>query len=164
METHVWVAPQAPGVTRGHTVQKRPTLDALTIQRVTLLDIPLWIADGSCEVLPKPACLTIFSVLEGSRMSRQDVPSSLRKWVLVRHMHKSLVQLSNFFPNVRLPWHQESCSTQDLQQARPTVEASTSLQLKPVRTPVAILGSLGVCIYVPASRHWLISYSPIHLT
>ena len=35
--------------------------------------------------------------------------------------------------------------------------------LKPVRTPVAILGSLGVCIYVPASRHWLISYSPIHL-
>ena len=36
--------------------------------------------------------------------------------------------------------------------------------LKPVRTPVAILGSLGVCIYVPASCHWLISYSPIHLT
>ena len=35
--------------------------------------------------------------------------------------------------------------------------------LKPVRTPVAILGSLGVCIYVPASHHWLISYSPIHL-
>ena len=35
--------------------------------------------------------------------------------------------------------------------------------LKPVRTPVAILGSLGVCIYVPASRHWLISYSPVHL-
>ena len=36
--------------------------------------------------------------------------------------------------------------------------------LKPVRTPLAIFGSLGVCIYVPASRHWLISYSPIHLT
>ena len=36
--------------------------------------------------------------------------------------------------------------------------------LKPVWTPVAIFGSLGVCIYVPASRHWLISYSPIHLT
>ena len=36
--------------------------------------------------------------------------------------------------------------------------------VKPVWTPVAILGSLGVCIYVPASRHWLISYSPIHLT
>ena len=36
--------------------------------------------------------------------------------------------------------------------------------LKPVRTPVAIFGSLGVCIYVPASRHWLISYSPIHIT
>ena len=35
--------------------------------------------------------------------------------------------------------------------------------VKPVRTPVAILGSLGVCIYVPASRHGLISYSPIHL-
>ena len=34
------------------------------------------------------------------------------------------------------------------------------LQLKPVRTPVAILGSFGVCIHVPASRHWLISYSP----
>ena len=32
--------------------------------------------------------------------------------------------------------------------------------MKPVRTPVAILGSLGVCIYVPASRHWLISYCP----
>ena len=37
-------------------------------------------------------------------------------------------------------------------------------QLKPVWTPVAIFGSLGVCIPVPASRHWLISYSPIHLT
>ena len=37
-------------------------------------------------------------------------------------------------------------------------------RVKPVRTPVAILGSLGVCIYVPASRHWLISYSLIHLT
>ena len=37
------------------------------------------------------------------------------------------------------------------------------LLLKLVRTPVAILGSLGVCIYVPASRHVLISYSPIHL-
>ena len=37
------------------------------------------------------------------------------------------------------------------------------VQVKPVRTPVAILGSLGVCIYVPASRHWLISYSPVHL-
>ena len=35
--------------------------------------------------------------------------------------------------------------------------------MKPVRTPVAILGSLGVCIYVPASRHWLISYFPVHL-
>ena len=35
--------------------------------------------------------------------------------------------------------------------------------VKPVRTPVAIFGSLGVCIYVPASRHWLISYSPIQL-
>ena len=37
------------------------------------------------------------------------------------------------------------------------------LEVKPVRTPVAILGSLGVCIYAPASRHWLISYSPVHL-
>ena len=36
--------------------------------------------------------------------------------------------------------------------------------LKPVRTPVATLGSLGVCIYVLASRHWLISCSPIHMT
>ena len=38
------------------------------------------------------------------------------------------------------------------------------LLLKPVRTPVAIFGSLGVCIYVLARCHWLISYSPIHLT
>ena len=30
--------------------------------------------------------------------------------------------------------------------------------------PVAIFGSLGVCSYGPASRHGLISYSPIHLT
>ena len=36
--------------------------------------------------------------------------------------------------------------------------------VKPVRTPVAILVSLGVCIYVQASRHWPISYCPIHLT
>ena len=43
-------------------------------------------------------------------------------------------------------------------------ERSTPMSgLKPVRTPVAISGSLGVCIYVPASRHWLISYSPVHL-
>ena len=35
--------------------------------------------------------------------------------------------------------------------------------VKPVRTPVAILESLGVYIYVPASRHWLMSDSPIHL-
>ena len=41
---------------------------------------------------------------------------------------------------------------------------SSNITLKPVRTPVAIFRSLGVCIYVPASRHWLISYSPIHLT
>ena len=40
----------------------------------------------------------------------------------------------------------------------------TRSELKPVRTPVAIFGSLGVCIYGPASRHWLISYSPFHLT
>ena len=44
-----------------------------------------------------------------------------------------------------------------------TLPAVRHCQLKPVRTPVAILGSLGVCIYVPASRHWLISYSPVHL-
>ena len=43
------------------------------------------------------------------------------------------------------------------------VLVGTFYRVKPVRTPVAILGSLGVCIYVPASRHWLISYSPIHL-
>ena len=36
--------------------------------------------------------------------------------------------------------------------------------MKPVRTPVAIFWSLGVCIYVPASRQWVISYSPINLT
>ena len=30
--------------------------------------------------------------------------------------------------------------------------------------PVAIFVSLGVCVYVLASRHWLISYSRIHLT
>ena len=43
------------------------------------------------------------------------------------------------------------------------LEASGT-ESKPVRTPVAMFGSLGVCIYVPASCHWLISYSPIHLT
>ena len=36
--------------------------------------------------------------------------------------------------------------------------------VKPVRTPVAIFGSLGVCTYGPASRHGLILYSPIRLT
>ena len=49
----------------------------------------------------------------------------------------------------------------------PVVDAgptASECQLKPVRTPVAIFWSLGVCIYVPASRHWLISYSLIHLT
>ena len=42
--------------------------------------------------------------------------------------------------------------------------ATAPALVNPVRTPLAILGLLGVCIYVPASRHWLISYSPIHLT
>ena len=53
-----------------------------------------------------------------------------------------------------------------LSEMRESLEAiqRQHLEVKPVRTPVAILGSLGVCIYVPASRHWLISYSPIHLT
>ena len=51
-----------------------------------------------------------------------------------------------------------------LQGLWPPVSLSPSSLLKPVRTPVAIFGSVGVCIYVPASRHWLISYSPIHLT
>ena len=68
---------------------------------------------------------------------------------------------------------QATSSTQSLQPPTlPFSQATPSSQipiphpyvLKPVRTPVAILGSLGVCIYVPASRHWLISYSPIHLT
>ena len=44
------------------------------------------------------------------------------------------------------------------------LEIRSTVPLKPVRTPVAIFGSLGVCIYGPASRHGLISYSPIHLT
>ena len=45
----------------------------------------------------------------------------------------------------------------------PMTVGRVQLPVKPVWTPVAIFGSLGVCIYVPASRHWLISYSPIHL-
>ena len=45
-----------------------------------------------------------------------------------------------------------------------SAQRARRVRMKPVRTPVAIFGSLGVCIYVPASRHWLISYSPIHLT
>ena len=50
----------------------------------------------------------------------------------------------------------------------PVLSSMTSERIqrseKPVRTPVAIFGSLLVCIYGLASRHWLISYSPIHLT
>ena len=49
----------------------------------------------------------------------------------------------------------------ELDRSTPTL---STFVLKPVRIAVAIFGSLGVCIYVPASRHWLISYSPIHLT
>ena len=48
--------------------------------------------------------------------------------------------------------------------ARAISPPTAPTKVKPVWTPVAIFGSLGVCIYVPASRHWLISYSPIHLT
>ena len=51
-----------------------------------------------------------------------------------------------------------------MEQILPAFQTPWVQVLKPVRTPVTILGSLGVCIYVPASRHWLISYSPIHLT
>ena len=50
----------------------------------------------------------------------------------------------------------------------PVLSSMTSERIqrseKGVRTPVAIFGSLGVCIYVPPSHHWLISFSPIHLT
>ena len=49
-------------------------------------------------------------------------------------------------------------------ESPPPLQYAPQPVLKPVRPPVAIFGSLGVCIYVPASRHWLISYSPIHLT
>ena len=60
----------------------------------------------------------------------------------------------------------EEIAALDLQGAASPMEVEGELpdMMKPVRTPVAIFGSLGVCIYVPASRHWLISYSPIHLT
>ena len=47
---------------------------------------------------------------------------------------------------------------------QPSPAETDPAEVKPVRTPVAIFGSLGLCIYGPASRHWLISYSPIHLT
>ena len=57
--------------------------------------------------------------------------------------HDTLEPVTSFVPRINTPFMQ---------------------YVKPVRTPVAIFGSLGVCIYVPASRHWLISYSPIHLT
>ena len=50
-------------------------------------------------------------------------------------------------------------------QSLPSGNNALRRGVKPIRTPVAIFGSLGVWgIYVPASRHWLISYSPIHLT
>ena len=48
----------------------------------------------------------------------------------------------------------------------PLLSSMTSerIQRSEKGTPVAIFGSLGVCIYGPASRHWLISYSSFHLT
>ena len=65
-------------------------------------------------------------------------------------------------------WRQEGRGPNLLGSSRPLFNdfrAVTTLRrgVKPVRTPVAILGSLGVCIYVPASRQWLISYSLVHL-
>ena len=48
--------------------------------------------------------------------------------------------------------------------SRRRAEMESVAPLKPFRTPVAIFGSLAVCIYGLAGRHWLISYSPIHLT
>ena len=59
---------------------------------------------------------------------------------------------------------QEVCTTEEWEDEGRIRANAKRQHLKPVRTPVAILGSLGVCIYVPASRHWLISFSPIHLT
>ena len=53
---------------------------------------------------------------------------------------------------------------QEVSKGKLSSRKAASEVLKPVRTPVAIFVSLGVCIYVPASRHWLISHSPIHLT
>ena len=68
------------------------------------------------------------------------------------------VVLAGMLSRLCLTAGQSACRTLGLYVVRICV------LLKPVRTPVAIFGSLGVCIYVPASRHWLISYSPIHLT
>ena len=63
-------------------------------------------------------------------------------------------------PAVRLGCPQEKGKKPRVQMLQELLQR----EVKPVPTPVAIIGSLVVCIYVPASRHWLISYSPIHLT
>ena len=72
----------------------------------------------------------------------------------------------------RRPNRSERCTTpKDAHPQRaPPKQESDAVRIngahppvKPFRTPVAIFGSLGVCIFVPASRHWLISYSPVHL-
>ena len=76
---------------------------------------------------PNPM-ITMVCKIDGSRMSKQDIPPSLHKWVVVRHMRKSLLELLHFFPIARFPWHQESCSTQDLDHASPIVEESTSFR------------------------------------
>ena len=66
-------------------------------------------------------------------------------------------------PEPRLKPHTPSAHTpQNRSPIRPQTGYQRTPLMKPVRTPVAIFGSLGVCIYVPASRHSLISYSPIH--
>ena len=113
---------------------------------------------GNREHLPKPAPL---SPLPGLSTLADDIKRS---------------RVSRLLPMVTCPgpFHPRARTvpTAELQEVPVTETEKRGLSalaplagvLKPVRTPVAIFGSLGVCIYVLASRRWLISYSPIHLT
>ena len=115
--------------------------------------------------LPKRMCeCAIPKVLRASRRSGVlIIPKSAR----LRNLESWLIDATGYAPGLPSPKRPISVLAQNLWEIPSVlIQVLFSLPiclLKPVRTPVAILGSLGVCIYVPASRHWLISYSPIHL-
>ena len=165
----VWCVPLFPGfcfvcfvvVRTGPLLQCIPAVCCSLVMGFDAPSVPCLVSGGmGCVVSPVPSLyrhvhwsVWVFRlVCHYARVGRRCCNRSIH---FVRYVHESASA------GRQAGWGLRSCLS-----GWPVATAGSYSreQVKPVRTPVAILGSLGVCIYVPASRHWLISYSPIPLT